>query len=64
MKQIQATGNDEFGVPDNQHSQYINKLPYFKKIYGKSKLLLKAYSSPRKGHWVWSIKIATMSFKI
>ena len=22
---------------DNQHVQYINKLPYFKKIYGKTK---------------------------
>ena len=25
-------------MADNQHFQYINKLPYFKEIYGKSKL--------------------------
>ena len=24
-------------MADNQHFQYINKLPYFKEIYGKSK---------------------------
>ena len=32
-------------MADNQHFQYINKLPYFKVIYGKPKLWLKAYSS-------------------
>ena len=29
-------------MADNQHFQYINKLPYFKEIYGKSKLYLKS----------------------
>ena len=51
-------------MADNQHFQYINKLPYFKEIYGKSKLWLKAYSYTRKGHWTWSTKMAAMSFKI
>ena len=51
-------------MADNQHFQYKNKLPYFKKIYGKSKLWLKAYYYPRKGHWTWTTKMATMSFKI
>ena len=37
-------------MADNQHFRYIIKLPYFKEIYGKSKLWLKAYSYPRKGH--------------
>ena len=35
-------------MADNQHFQYINELPYFKEIYGKSKLWLKAYSYPAK----------------
>ena len=48
-------------MADNQHFQYINKLPYFKEIYGKSKLWLKAYSYPRKGHWTWSTKMAAIS---
>ena len=43
-------------MADNQHFQYINKLPYFKEIYGKSKLWLKAYSYPRKGHWTWILR--------
>ena len=51
-------------MADNQHFQYINKLPYFKEIYEKSKLWLKAYSYPRKEHWTWSAKMAAMSFKI
>ena len=51
-------------MADNQHFQYVNKLPYFKEIYGKSKLQLKAYSYTRKGHWTWSTKMAAMSFKI
>ena len=51
-------------MADHQHFQYINKRLYFKKIYGKSKLWLKAYSYPRKGHYTWSTKMATMSFKI
>ena len=51
-------------MADNQHLQYINKLPYLKEIYGKSKLWLKAYSYARKGHWTWSTKMAAMSFKI
>ena len=37
-------------MADNQYFQYINKRPYFKKIYGKSNLWLKAYSYPHKGH--------------
>ena len=44
-------------MADNQHFQYINKLPYFKEIYGKSKLWLKAYSYPRIGHWTWGTKM-------
>ena len=34
-------------MADNQHFQYRNKLLYFKKIYGKSKLWLQAYSYAR-----------------
>ena len=30
---------------------FFSKLSYFKEIYGKSKLRLKAYFYPRKGHW-------------
>ena len=51
-------------MANNQPFHYINKLPYFKEIYAKSKLWLKAYSYPRKGHWTWSTKMAAMSFKI
>ena len=29
-------------MADNQYFQYTNKLPYFKEIYGKSKLYLKS----------------------
>ena len=29
--------NLEYQDGDNQHFQYINKLPYFKETYGKSK---------------------------
>ena len=49
---------------ENQHFQYINKHLYFKEIYGKSKIWLKANSYPRKGLWTWSTKMAAMSFKI
>ena len=42
VKQIEATRNDEFWstkMADNQqHFHYINKLPYFREMYGKSKL--------------------------
>ena len=34
---------------DNKHFQYVNKLPHFKEIYGKSKLWLKSLFLPPHG---------------
>ena len=42
-------------MADNQHFQYIIKLPYFKENL-RSKLWLKAYSYPRKGHWTLDLE--------
>ena len=50
-------------MADNQHFQYINKLPYFEEMYGNLKRCLKAYSYTRKEHWTWSTKMAAMTSK-
>ena len=50
-------------MADNQHFRYINKLPYFKEIYGNWKRCLKAYSYTRKEHWTWSTNMAAMASK-
>ena len=50
-------------MADNQHFQYVNKLPYFKEMYGNLKRCLKAYSYTRKEHWTWSTNMAAMASK-